>query len=142
MKISLLYSPYYEIFKRYNLIIIEICNKYAKLRARCPYARANNKPICEQEYHHSRIWAINDLSTVKIVVVPSLNVQYCKHKNNISYLYGWSNDSERLVLGEGDFIKPDFNSGLPWKTPKKIAENIFHEFHFSDIYYKIYGILY
>ena len=131
-----LHSNYYDIFKKYDLINIKITNPNGEIRARCPYARQTKKAFCQQIYDTSSIWGINDLTTVKIVVAPVLKcVLHRQHKNCVSRLYGWRFESERLRLGEGDLIEPDFRfwTLIPWKTLKKNARKWpKSRYHFTD----------
>ena len=114
-------------------IIISVANETQKIQAQCPYGRKNNL-ACYQKLHLSELWAVLEENMIRPILVPILKC--CWHKeNNISKIYGWKDESEKFIKGDGDVIINyyQFWTLVPWGTKLRNGSSWMKQrYHFSD----------
>ena len=127
-----IYSRFYDILLQDHAIYIKIYNPYGRLQIKCAKGRETGEE-CQQRLFQTQLWTVVDVLCYKLVFAPVLECTLHKRKN-ISYLYGYKNEDERLTLGPGDIIEPPFKlwTLVPWKTTQKGLNWRSNRYHFSD----------
>lgn len=139
IKLHVTYSYLWEYYLQTDAIEISIINKQGPISARCGYARKHNLYGCVHQHYRTQLWGVIAKDHIKPVYAPILKC--VSHPSpNILCIYGYSDESDKFIPGNGDEIDPWFEifTMIPWKTKQDSFRgnyrfNLKQRYHFSNI---------
>ena len=115
-------------------MMISVANAHTCIQAQCPYSRKHDL-LCHQRLHSSELWAIMEENKIQPILVPILQCVF-HSSNNISKIYGWTNNDNKFIPGPNDQIINLYKMWtlIPWGTNMRSSTSWMKQrYHFSDL---------